>query len=103
VTGEEEDGWVPVICDEEDGWVSAQFLALEGAATPEPATGNVVTNGSQAGCRLEPNTVSLIIASLDNGDDVVIRGETTEDGWVPVTCAGLEGWIFEDLIELPAD
>jgi len=57
----------------------------------------------QAGCRLQPDTVSLIIARLDNGTEVVIRGETSGDGWVPVTCGGLEGWIFEDLIELPAD
>lgn len=103
VIGEEEGGWIPVICDDQDSWVSADFLALEGEATPQPSSATIVTNGLQAGCRLEPNTVSLIIARVDNGTEVVIRGETTDDGWVPVTCAGLAGWIFEDLIELPAD
>lgn len=103
VLGEEEDGWIPVRCDDEDGWVSADFLTLEGDdATLEvtTTTATVTTNGLQAGCRLQPNTNSLIIARLDDGDEVVIRGETTADRWVPVTCNGLAGWIFEDLIEL---
>ncbi len=99
VIGEEEDGWIPVICDDQDGWVSADFLTLEGEASPEPPTVTVVTNGPQAACRLEANTISLIIARVESGTEVVIRGETTDDGWVPVTCGGLEGWIFEDLIE----
>ena len=103
VLGDEEDGWIPVTCDGEDGWVSAPFLMVDGEATPEPSSATVATNGQQAGCRLEPNTVSLIIARLDDGEEVVIIGETTTDGWVPVTCGGLEGWIFEDLIELPAN
>jgi len=99
VLGEEEDGWIPVQCDSDDeGFVSADFLTLEGETPPAPPTVTVITNGPLAACRLAPNTVSLIVARIESGTEVDLLGETTDDGWVPVSCGGFDGWIFEDLI-----
>jgi uncharacterized protein YgiM (DUF1202 family) len=98
VLGEESDGWVPVRCADQDGWVSAQYLTIGEVPDTGPPTATVVTNGPLASCRIEPNTTSLIIARVESGTQVTIRGATT-NGWVPVTCDGQDGWIFEDLIQ----
>jgi uncharacterized protein YgiM (DUF1202 family) len=107
VLGEAEDGWIPVRCGEQDGYVSDQYLTLEPAGTPAavvtPESETIVllvTDGDLASCRLEPNTESLVIADLDTGDEVILAGEVT-GGWTPVTCEGLEGWVFADYLEVP--
>ncbi|HYI25367.1 MAG TPA: SH3 domain-containing protein, partial [Thermomicrobiales bacterium] len=97
LTGEEEDGWYPVRCGDEDGYVSADYITL-GEVTPTPVpTATVATNGQPAACRSDANNGSGIIASVPNGTVLTVRGASS-NGFVPVVCDGLDGWITDDLL-----
>jgi uncharacterized protein YgiM (DUF1202 family) len=103
VRGATENDWIPVTCDDTDGWVAAPYLTVaEGTPPPPSPTATVVysTPGQRVACRLDPNIDSLILARHHQGEQVVVRGET-QNRWVPVVCNGMDGWIFEDELQLP--
>ena len=107
VRGAESSGWLPIRCASQDGWASAIYLTLVSSSTPPPTsspapsrTGTVVnTGGATLRCRTGPGTTSALITSLSPGAVVPVRGATTS-GWVPVTCAGRDGWVSADYLRI---
>ena len=62
-------------------------------ATEAVLTGTVVNTGGQGlFCRTAPSTDADIITVLADGETVVIRGPQEGD-WLPVTCAGQDGYV----------
>lgn len=103
VRGATSNGWVPVRCANRDGWVSATYLRISGGTSPTPTptqTGTVVgTNGESLRCRTGPGTSYAIITSLVPGTTVPVRGATT-NGWVPVVCAGRNGFVSAQYLSI---
>ena len=93
--GATQDGWVPVVCGGEDGWMSAAYLSVQSGGDPSDpgdATYATVVNTGGAGlrCRTAPVSGATIMV-IPEGQRVPVRGDT-QDGWVPVTCGGQNGW-----------
>jgi uncharacterized protein YgiM (DUF1202 family) len=103
VRGAESNGWVQVKCAGQDGWFSTSYVkTTTETSTPgqpsqpsQPTTGSgTVTNtgGDGLRCRAQANTSSATITVLAEGTRVEVRGATS-NGWVPVKCAGQDGWV----------
>jgi len=99
-------GWTPVRCANLDGWVSSSYLTVSGGTTPTPTpppatTYGTVSNtgGASLRCRTGPSTSYAVIASLSVGARVEVRGATS-GGWVPVVCAGRNGWVSGEYLTL---
>jgi hypothetical protein len=48
-------------------------------------------------CKTEPGSGGTLIRILLNGDTVPVRGPAI-GGWLPVECAGQDGWINADYV-----
>ncbi len=90
--------WVPVICAGQAGWVSAAYFRFEGTTSPTPTPDDSRREGTVSGtggaglrCRTAPVNGGQITV-LPEDARVETRGATT-DGWVPVRCAGQDGWV----------
>jgi len=94
VRGATLNGWIPVRCAGQDGWASASYLTAQSEPPPTGDTFGTVTNtgGSSLRCRSGPDTSNAIFASLPAGSRVEVTGAMS-GGWVPVICAGQNGWI----------
>jgi uncharacterized protein YraI len=96
VRGSAINGWTPVRCASQNGWASSAYLIASGPPkpTPPPATFGTVSNtgGATLRCRTGAGTSFAVIASLAPGTRVEVRGATS-GGWVPVVCAGQNGWV----------
>jgi uncharacterized protein YgiM (DUF1202 family) len=101
--GAESNGWVPVKCAGQDGWFSTSYVQTttetsnpgQPTQPSQPSTGSgTVTNTGGAGlrCRAQANTSSATITVLQEGAKVEVRGAAS-NGWVPVKCAGQDGWV----------
>jgi len=67
--------------------------ATASATVPVVTTGLIVnTAGSNLNCRSAPNTTATIIAKLAPNTTVAVRGAAS-NGWVPVKCGGLDGFV----------
>ena len=101
-------GWAPVTCGGRNGWMSTDWLALSQTPppttpTPTPTTPTptsppitaqaVVSNtgSSNLRCRAQPTTSSATLTSMAPGTRVDVRGAAI-NGWVPIRCAGQNGW-----------
>jgi peptidoglycan/xylan/chitin deacetylase (PgdA/CDA1 family) len=63
---------------------------------PDPVTiANMGVHGLH--CRTAPSTASTLIRILMDGEVVPVRGPAF-DGWVPVECAGQNGWILAEYV-----
>jgi cell wall-associated NlpC family hydrolase/SH3-like domain-containing protein len=98
--GEAQGGWQPVVCAGSNGYVSTDFVSFDGGAGDEDlavgaeATGSMVvtgTNGDGVRCRTRASLDGSIIAVLPEDSVVSTRG-SEKGGWVPIICAGTNGW-----------
>jgi uncharacterized protein YgiM (DUF1202 family) len=100
VTGNMQNGWVPVTCGGQSGWVYGSYLTSTGSGTPAPgggsgATGSAKvtgTNGDGVRCRTSGSTSGSIITVLAEGTTVSTRGAAS-NGWTPVVCGGQSGFV----------
>jgi uncharacterized protein YgiM (DUF1202 family) len=68
---------------------------------PVTTTFGTVTNTGGMGlrCRTQPNTSATIITVLPEGTRLEPRGAES-NGWLPVRCGGMDGWIFTAYIAI---
>ncbi len=63
------------------------------ATPPMVSTGKVInTGGANLNCRAAASTSAAIIAKLPPNSTISVRGPAS-NGWVPVTCAGRDGFV----------
>lgn len=112
--GASTNGWAPVVCGGKNGFVSIAYVEASGQ-TPAPGTGTgetpavggqagtgtVTGTGSSLRCRTSANTSGAIITSLPDGTVVTTRGAAS-NGWVPVVCAGQNGFVSAEFLTLGA-
>lgn len=108
--GASSNGWAPVVCGGMNGFVAIAYVEASGQ-TPSTGTGDTPTTGGQAGtgtvsgtgsslrCRTAADTSSAIITSLPDGTVVTTRGAAS-NGWVPVVCAGQNGFVSSQYLTL---
>jgi cell wall-associated NlpC family hydrolase len=106
VRGAAQGDWVPVVCGGQNGWVHGDFIApattpstgdstdnTTGDSTGGNATGGTMvvsgTNGDSLYCRATPGGTAITL--MAPGTRVSVRG-ATENGWVPIVCAGQNGY-----------
>ena len=108
VRGAAQGDWVPVVCGGQNGWVHGDYVIP--ASSPNPDNGNgsgnnsggdssnggsngtmVVSNtgGDNLYCRATPGGSAITL--MAPGTKVSVRG-ATENGWVPIVCAGQNGY-----------
>ena len=83
----------------------AEAAPVEDEAPPEPATEPVEawtgyvsgTNGDSLNCRTEASTASEVLTKLAPGSAVTVTGADS-DGWLPVDCSGVTGWVSAGFI-----
>lgn len=103
-------GWVPVKCAGQDGWVSSSYFVLSTPGTtptptPAPSTGTgtyAMVSGTGYGglnCRSAASTSASVITILPEGTKVQTRGSVS-NGWLPVICAGQNGWVSASYVLL---
>jgi uncharacterized protein YgiM (DUF1202 family) len=101
VRGATQNGWVPVKCGGQDGWVSAAYLQTstvpggsQPTPTPPPTSSGFATVSNTGGdnlrCRTTPES-GATITLMGPGTRHSVRG-ATQNGWVPIVCAGQNGW-----------
>ena len=94
--------WQGVVCGGTNGFIASEFLDYGGGSSSDSsdATGSGVisgTNGDGVRCRASESFNADVLSVLSEGESVDIRGDQDGD-WVPVVCAGSNGWIFADYI-----
>jgi uncharacterized protein YgiM (DUF1202 family) len=84
------------------GWVAAEYLSLSGAAPVDPPSGNfgagdwIFVTDPPLNLRDTPSTSGQVLASLSDGDGMLVLGETvTADGyaWNQVENDGVTGYV----------
>jgi uncharacterized protein YgiM (DUF1202 family) len=84
------------------GWVAAEYIALSGAAPVTPPSGNfgagdwIFVTDPPLNLRDTPSTSGQVLASLSDGDGMLVLGETvTADGyaWNQVENEGVTGYV----------
>src|SRR5690606_32059727 len=103
VRGAAQGDWVPVVCGGQNGWVHGDFIvpatvpstgdSSSGSGSTKSTTyGTMVvsnTNGDNLYCRTTPGGAAITL--MAPGTRVSVRG-ATEGGWVPIVCAGQNGY-----------
>jgi uncharacterized protein YgiM (DUF1202 family) len=97
--GDAQGGWQPIVCAGSNGYVSTDYVSYDGGAgggddVGSDATGSMVvsgTNGDGVRCRTRASLDGSIIAVLPEDTVVSTRG-SEQSGWVPIICAGTNGW-----------
>ena len=102
VRGAAQGDWVPVVCGGQNGWVHGDYLVPASTPTPGGSTGGDSTSGTTSGtmvvsntngdnlyCRATPGGAAITL--MAPGTRVSVRG-ATEGGWVPIVCAGQNGY-----------
>lgn len=89
------------------GWVAAEYLALSDAPPVTPPSGAfgagdwIFVSDPPLNLRATPSTSGQILASLTDGDGMLVLGETTTaDGydWNQVENAGITGFVATDYV-----
>jgi uncharacterized protein YgiM (DUF1202 family) len=89
------------------GWVAAEYLALSDAPPVTPPTGNfgagdwIFVTDPPLNLRATPSTSGQILASLTDGDGMLVLGETTlADGyaWNQVENDGITGYVAREYV-----
>jgi uncharacterized protein (UPF0333 family) len=74
--------------------------ATASATVPVVTTGKVInTAGANLNCRAAASSTSTIIAKIAPNTTVSVRGAST-NGWVPVTCSGLAGFVSASYLQI---
>jgi uncharacterized protein YgiM (DUF1202 family) len=119
------EAWYRVHVAGQTGYMAAVFLDYPGAPEPDPVEEPAVTpepdteapaapdteiigtativnsNGDPIRCRAAGNADAEILAQLIDGMTVQLAGQPV-DGWQPVICEGLNGWIHTDFLSTSA-
>jgi hypothetical protein len=70
------------------------------ATTATPQTGTVVNTGGEGlRCRTAPSTDGQVITTIPEGETVTVRGDQ-QGAWLPVTCAGQDGYVAAQYVVL---
>ncbi len=102
-TGNLNDKWVSVQIGHEQGYMMSAFLSdrlTETYPLNEMKTGTVHTN-SWVNLRAAASTNSQGLMRLQEGDQVIIMGETSSH-WYYVSCDGLAGYVKSAYVEYRA-
>ena len=97
VRGASANGWTPVVCSGQNGFVSSSYLVVQsGPAPTQPPTSSTFatvsnTGGDNLRCRSGPGSSYATITLMPPETRVAVRG-ATQGGWVPIVCAGQNGW-----------
>jgi uncharacterized protein YgiM (DUF1202 family) len=97
--------WQPVHCGGTTGYIYSAFLSTTtsgGGGGGGNVTGQGVvanTNGEGVNCRSRASTSGSVIAVVSEGTKVDLRG-SARNGWQPVVCAGRNGYIACDFVEI---
>jgi cell wall-associated NlpC family hydrolase len=98
--------WQPVTCAGTDGFVHKDYLSKTiaggGGDTGGSVTGTGViayTNGDGLNCRAEASFSGAVITVLTEGTKVDLRGAAAS-GWQPIVCAGQNGYVSADYIDI---
>ncbi len=104
--GEAEGGWQPVVCAGSNGYISSEFVSQGGgvgADSEQVAEGQTATytvsgtNGDGVRCRTRASLDGAVITVLSEGTSVTSRG-SQKSGFIPVVCAGSNGWASADYL-----
>ena len=102
VLSEAENGYLGIDCGGLQGFADVNYLWSGGAGDEEIQQSNmtVVVTGTGNGlnCRSGAGTSYGVITVLRDGDKIQTRGAAT-NGWVPVTCAGQNGFVATTYVE----
>lgn len=77
------------------------FAPMPGGTLPEPETGERIAAVRVASClnvRESPSVDARILATLADGERVLVRGEPSEDGWLSVRFADGSGFARQEYI-----
>lgn len=115
ITGEEFEGWYPVVYGDVNGWAYAEYIAIGGAAATAASTGSSGTRGAATvvtnllNLRSGPGTNYSVVAQLPYGTTVQIIGDPKAGNgytWIEVQARGFgQGWVsaqYLDAGEAPA-
>ncbi len=109
--GASSNGWAPVVCNGQNAFVSINFVEVttSGASTGSSATTVTTTtsgtgtisglDGDRLRCRSAASSSASIITMLAEGSVVTVRGSAS-NGFVPVVCAGQNGFVSSSYITL---
>ena len=94
--------WQAVVCGGSNGYVFSEFL-FSGGGSGDGGSGNGAmaeisgTNGDGVRCRSQASYSGSVLAVLSEGSSVELRGGQDGD-WVPVVCAGSNGFVFAEFV-----
>lgn len=97
--------WQPVTCAGITGYVEKSYLSStigggDGDAQATSGIGIVAnTNGDGLNCRARASFSGSVITVLGEGTKVKLRGAAS-NGWQPVVCAGKNGFVSDEFIEI---
>ena len=93
VRGSASNGWTPVVCASRNGFVSSTYLVVGDSIPPSEGMFARVsgTGGDNLRCRSGPGTGYATIMLMTPDTRVDVRG-TSQNGWLPIRCAGQAGW-----------
>lgn len=97
--------WQPVVCNGTNGYVFAEFVSVTSSGTSGTGSGSIIgagvianTNGMGIRCRKAGSLDGVVLTVLVEGDQVDLRG-TVRNGWRPVYCDGMRGYVFADFVQ----
>lgn len=100
--------WQPVTCAGQTGYVKKTYLSVTngdggnsgGGGSAVTGQGVVANTGGQGvNCRASGSLDGAVLAVVSEGTTVDLRG-AAGNGWQPVVCAGMNGFISADFIEI---
>jgi cell wall-associated NlpC family hydrolase len=102
VRGAASGSWQAVICAGQNGFVWADYLGNSPSSGSGSGSTGVVrgTDGDGLRCRSSAGFGGPVITILAPGASAAIRG-ATQGGWVPVVCAGQNGFVHADYFGAP--
>lgn len=102
-TGTLDREWVPVRVGTEQGYMMSAFLSdkLADIYPFDDMKTGIVHNNSWVNLRSGPSTQRKILRQLQEGDQIIILGETNTH-WYYVCCNGLAGYVKAEYVEQAA-
>ena len=99
--------WQPVTCAGQTGYVKKTYLSVTNGDGGSGGGGSTVTghgvvantSGQGVNCRASGSLGGQVLAVISEGTTVDLRGSAS-NGWQPVVCSGMNGFISADFIEI---
>lgn len=99
VTGDGQNGFLPVTYAGTSGWASRQYLSTGGGSTTPPASAptGTATATTDLNLRASASTSSAVLAVIPAGGVVTLTGNS-QSGFRSVTFNGTAGWAYADYL-----